>query len=239
MSDQLQPMPDDWTTALAVVAHPDDMEFGAAPAVAAWTSAGKSVSYLLLTRGEAGIDSMRPDEAAKVREAEQRKSAGLVGVSTVEFLEYADGVIEYGVPLRRDLAAAIRRFRPELIIGFNHRERTYTGKWNTPDHRNLGLALLDAVGDAANRWIFPDLEPAEPWTGVRYVAFAGSPQPTHAVDVTGHIDAAVRSVEAHEAYLRGLGIPPGAARGPLEGFVNAMGQRFGGRPAIPFELFSM
>ncbi|SNT11460.1 GlcNAc-PI de-N-acetylase [Streptosporangium subroseum] len=116
MTKELQPMPDDWTRALAIAAHPDDMEFGAAGAVAAWTAAGKSVSYLLVSRGEAGIDGMRPEEATKIREDEQRASARIVGVDEVEFLDYGDGTIEYGLALRRDLAAAIRRHRPELII---------------------------------------------------------------------------------------------------------------------------
>ncbi|MBO3744793.1 PIG-L family deacetylase [Streptosporangiaceae bacterium NEAU-GS5] len=231
----LEPMPDDWTRALAIVAHPDDVEFGCAGAVAAWTAAGKQVGYLLLTRGEAGIDGMAPQEAVKVREHEQRAGAALVGVATVEFLDYADGSIAYTTELRRDLAAAIRSHRPELVVTFTHHDITYTGKWNSPDHRNAGRAALDAVLDAGNRWIFPELD-AEPWNGVKYAAVAGSDQPTHAVDVSASLDAAVASIEAHAAYLAGLGIPPGAARTPLEAFVNATGQRFGGRPAIPFEL---
>ena len=52
------PFPDDWSRALAVVAHPDDLEFGAAGAVARWTAEGRSVVYLLVTRGEAGIDTI-------------------------------------------------------------------------------------------------------------------------------------------------------------------------------------
>ena len=87
------------------MAHPDDLEYGAGAAVATWTAAGKEVSYLLVTRGEAGIDGMDPVETARVREAEERAGAAVVGVDTVEFLDgYVDGVIEYGLPLRRDLA---------------------------------------------------------------------------------------------------------------------------------------
>src|SRR5438105_15706840 len=97
---------------LAVVAHPDDLEYGAAAAVAAWTDAGQEVVYVLATRGEAGIDGMEPAAAGAAREAEERDSAALVGVHEVEFLDHHDGVIEYGVPLRRDIAAAIRRHRP-------------------------------------------------------------------------------------------------------------------------------
>ena len=110
------PMPDDWQRALVVAAHPDDIEYGAAAAVAVWTAAGKEVHYLLATRGEAGIVGMAPAEAGPLREEEERRSAAVVGVAEVEFLDHRDGVLEAGVALRRDLAAAIRRHRPELVL---------------------------------------------------------------------------------------------------------------------------
>jgi LmbE family N-acetylglucosaminyl deacetylase len=84
VTDALEPMPEDWTSALAVVAHPDDMEYGAASAVARWTAAGKDVRYLLVTRGEAGIASMPPAEVGPIREREQRRSCAAVGVAEVE-----------------------------------------------------------------------------------------------------------------------------------------------------------
>ncbi|MCF4138038.1 PIG-L family deacetylase [Streptomyces sp. Tue 6430] len=233
--EDLQSLPDDWSRALAVVAHPDDIEFGTSSAVAAWTAAGKSVSYLLVTKGEAGIDGLAPAESAVVREAEQRASAKIVGVSEVEFLDHRDGEIEYGLGLRRDIAAAIRRHRPEFVLGFNGRETTSTGKWNTPDHRHTAHALLDAVGDAGNRWIFEDLG-LEPWGGVRYVAMANSPQPTHAVDVTGHLEAGIASLEAHRAYLGGLNPPVTSVREPMTAFAELVGERFGGRPAVALEI---
>src|SRR5579872_3585374 len=193
ISSDLEPVPSDWERALVVVAHPDDIEFGSSGAVAAWTRAGKAVSYLLLSHGEAGIESMTPKESAEVREREQRASAEIVGVNDVEFLDYADGTIEYNLQVRRDIAAAIARYKPELLVGYNHHDATFSGRWNTPDHRNAGRATLDAVGDAANRWLVPG-ETAEPWKGVRHVLVASSPQATHAVDVTEVFDAAVASV---------------------------------------------
>ena len=105
------PLPEDWGRALAIVAHPDDLEYGAASAIARWTAQGKEVTYLLVTRGEAGIESMAPEEAGPLRAQEERRSARVVGVNTVEFLDYADGTIEYGLPLRQDLARMIRRRR--------------------------------------------------------------------------------------------------------------------------------
>lgn len=242
MTEQLEPMPTDWRRALAVVAHPDDLEYGCAAAVAAWTDGGREVGYLLATRGEAGIDTLEPERCAPLREQEQRASAAVVGVSRVEFLDHRDGVIEYGLELRRDIAAAIRRFRPELIVTLNHRDTWGTVAWNTPDHRAVGRATLDAAGDAGNRWIFPELteQGLEPWDGVRWVAVAGSATPTHAVDATAGLERSVQSLLAHRTYIEVLTDqdPEAYCRTFLTGNAQASAERFGGRPAVTFELFA-
>lgn len=239
---QLEEMPTGWERCLAIVPHPDDMEYGASAAVAAWTSAGKSVAYLLVTRGEAGIDGIAPAEAIPLRAEEQRDACDAVGVDVLEFLDHPDGTLEYGLPLRRDLAAAIRRHRPELIVTTNHRESYPGGGFNMADHRVTGLAVLDAVRDAGNRWIFTDLLDAglEPWNGVRWVAMAGSPQATHAVDVGATLDRGVASLAAHRRYLEGLGEGPMSDPGAfLRAMAEGAGARFGDRLAATFELFEM
>lgn len=238
MTEQLQAMPEDWRRALAIVAHPDDLEYGCASAVAVWTAQGREVSYVLATRGEAGIDSMEPAKAAQVREQEERASAAVVGVSTVEFLDHPDGVIEYGVPLRKEIAATIRRHRPELVITLNQEDTWRDTSWNTPDHRAVGRAVLDAVADAGNRWIFPDTE-APAWKGVRWVAVAGATEPTHAVDVTDGLELGIRSLLEHRAYIEALTdeAPEVYARGLIEGFTGDAAPSFGGRPAVTFRLF--
>jgi LmbE family N-acetylglucosaminyl deacetylase len=237
--EQLEPMPSDWTRCLAIAAHPDDLEYGAAAAIAAWTRDGKDVRYLLASRGEAGIDGLPPHECAPIREAEQRAAAEIVGVSEVEFLHHPDGVIEHNLGLRRDLAAAIRRHQPELIVLGNFADSWPGGGWNSPDHRNTGRAAMDAIGDAGNRWIFPDLAEAgiAPWNGVKYIAIGGTPEVSHAVDVTSTLDAAVASLEAHRAYLDGLGENPMAdARGFLEWIAAMNAPRYGDRLASAFQL---
>ncbi|MFK4144762.1 PIG-L deacetylase family protein [Streptomyces sp. NPDC004065] len=237
----LEPMPDDWRRALAVVAHPDDLEYGCSAAVAAWTDAGREIVYVLATRGEAGIDTLDPAVCGPLREREQRASAAVVGVSEVEFLDHRDGVIEYGTALRRDIAAAIRRHRPELVITLNHRDTWGGVAWNTPDHVAVGRATLDAATDAGNRWIFPELTERglEPWDGVRWVAVAGSPAPTHAVDAGPGLERAVRSLLEHRTYIEALTEqdPEAYARAFLTSSTAAAGERFGGKPAVPFELF--
>jgi LmbE family N-acetylglucosaminyl deacetylase len=238
----LLPLPDDWTRALCVVAHPDDLEYGAAAAIAHWTRAGKEVSYLLVTRGEAGIDGMEPDECARVREAEERASAAVVGVQRVEFLDgHLDGLIQYGIPLRRDLALAYRRLRPQLVMSINFRDSWGGRSFNMADHRHTGLAVLDAARDAGNRWVFTDSRHAAeraPWSGVRYVAFAGSPNETHALDVTDTIDLGVASLREHAAYIAGLGtgFDPDAF---LRGNARGTGAAFGCKYAVGFELFQL
>src|SRR3954470_2140113 len=116
MSDLLPALPEDWDRCLAVAAHPDDIEYGAASAVARWTAQGKQVTYLLATRGEAGIDSLDPKQDGPLREDEERAGAREVGVEIVEFLDHRDGVVEYGPALRRDIVRSIRRHHPEVII---------------------------------------------------------------------------------------------------------------------------
>lgn len=235
----LAEFPDDWQRALVIMAHPDDMEYGGAAAVAHWTEQGRNVAYLLASKGEAGIDTMEPAEAARVRIEEQRESCAVVGVDEVEFLDHPDGVIEYGLPLRRDLAASIRRHRPELVVAVNHRE-TYGGTFlNMADHRVVGRATIDAVRDAGNRWVFTDLVEAglEKWDGVRYLAVVASPDPTHAVDVTRTLDTGVASLRCHRAYLEALDGPDPADF--LRSMAEQTGDRFGGRLAVSFELLGI
>jgi LmbE family N-acetylglucosaminyl deacetylase len=236
VSDPLEPFPDDWERALAVVAHPDDLEYGAASAVARWTSEGKDVAYLLVTRGEAGIDRRPPAEVGPARVAEEHASAAVVGVDTVEFLDgYADGLVEYGTALRHDLAAAVRRHRPEVLVSINYRDFWGAGSpMNHADHRVVGLALLDAARDAANRWLFTDA--GEPWSGTRLAAFNGSPAPTHVVDVSGFLDRGIASLREHRLYLEGLGDGGTDPDGFLRDTAEQVGAQAGVEHAVAFEV---
>ena len=200
----MEPLPEDWERAVAVVAHPDDLEYGMASAVARFTREGKEVSYVLATSGEAGIDAMEPSECGPLRETEERESAAIVGVANVKFLGHRDGVVENGLALRRDIATALRRYRPQVVFGMNF-DLTWgegTGV-NHADHRAVGLALLDACRDAANRWIFP--EAGEAWSGITTAYIAGGAGPaTHFVDVKDTLDLGIASLKAHRAYIDGL-----------------------------------
>jgi LmbE family N-acetylglucosaminyl deacetylase len=229
----MEPVPEEWERALAIVAHPDDLEYGAASAIARWTAQGKEISYLLVTHGEAGIDTMEPAQCARVREGEERASAAAVGAAGVEFLDHPDGVVEYGIPLRRDLALAIRRHRPQVVVTINHRDTWGGNSTNMADHRHVGLAVIDAVRDAGNRWVFTG--EGEPWNGVEMVLVSASPQPSHFVDVTDTLERGIASLECHAAYLAYVGSD---AREILTGPAVHAGQQCGVPLATTFEVLA-
>src|SRR3954454_8026599 len=183
---RIPPFDDDaFSRVLCVVAHPDDMEYGTSSAVAAWTARGAEVAYLLLTRGEAGMDSSPPERTAEIRTQEQISGSHAVGVTRVDFLDHPDGVLEYGLALRRDIARVIRSYRPDAVV-LGSWEVEFVAGLNQADHRVAGLAGLDAVRDAGNRWVFPELleEGLEPFS-VRWLLVSGHPRPTHGLDATG------------------------------------------------------
>ncbi|MEM9652914.1 MAG: PIG-L deacetylase family protein [Actinomycetota bacterium] len=231
---RLEAFPEDWSRGLVVVAHPDDMEYGAAAAVARWTAQGKHIPYVLVTDGESGITSMDPAETGPARRTEQLNACSVVGVTDVEFLGLPDGLIVAGLALRETLTEVIRRHRPEVVLSINFRESWGGPSWNHPDHRAVGESLLDAVRDAGNPWVFTDAGPA--WDGVRLVAFSGSPSATHAVDVTRSFDAGVQSLACHEVYLQNLGGDMASPDGFLRGGATAAGEAFGVALATTFEI---
>lgn len=236
--DQLDVFPEDWQRALAIVAHPDDMEYGAAAAVARWTDQGKEVAYVLATKGEAGITSMAPDEVGPLRAAEQLASCKVVGVDQLDFLGHLDGLVENNLALRRDMAAAIRRHRPEVVLSINYRDSWGGPSWNHADHRAVGRAILDAVRDAANPWVFEDTaNPA--WDGVRFAAFNSSPEATHAVDVTDTLEKGIESLLCHEVYLRNLGGDMAHAGDFLRERAEQTGPSIGVKLATAFEIVNL
>jgi len=237
----LVPLDEDWERALAVVAHPDDMEFGAAAAVARWTRQGKQVVYCMVTSGEAGIDGMHPDEARRVREAEQVESARIVGVDAVDFLGLPDGVLEYGVELRRAITASVRRHRPEIVITNNFRDTWGGRNLNQADHIAVGKATLDAVRDAGNRWVFAEqlADGLEPWGEVGQVWAPGSPSAEHGVDTSDTMALGVESLAAHQAYIDGLGWADFDPEEFLQSMARQTGSRLGVTFGASFEVFPM
>lgn len=231
----LSRFPDGWDRAVAVVAHPDDLEYGAASAIAKWTAAGKDIRYVLMTSGEAGIATIEPKHCGPIRELEQKASAEVVGVTEVEFMGFPDGLLEPGIPLRRALAGVIRRHRPDIVISTNHRDSWGGQSWNHVDHRVLGRSLLDAVRDAANPWVFTDQ--GEAWEGTQFCAFNGSPNATHFEELTSAaLQLGIESLKCHDAYLSALDGDMADPRSYLTDGAMKTGEQAGVELAVSFEL---
>ncbi|MDN5794292.1 MAG: PIG-L family deacetylase [Intrasporangium sp.] len=190
---------------LCVVAHPDDMEYGASAAVAEWTSRGIEVAYLLLTSGEAGIRDRDPAQVGPLRAEEQRRACARVGVHDLTILDLPDGVLQPDLATRRHVARRIRQVRPDAILCTTW-ELDVPWGLNHADHRAAGLATADAIRDADNPWVFRELreqDGLEPWS-TRWLLVTGM-TPTHAIELGGDaVEKAVASLEAHEAYLAAL-----------------------------------
>jgi LmbE family N-acetylglucosaminyl deacetylase len=186
---------------LVITAHPDDVDFGAAGSVAAWTAAGAHVTYCVVTDGDAGgFDATVPrSEIPGIRRAEQTAAAGEVGVTDLIFLGYPDGRVEATLALRRDLSRVIRQVRPERVVSPSP-ERLWSRVFAShPDHLAVGEAALCAVyPDSRNPFAFPELAQSglEPHV-VREVWMMASPRSDTFVDVTATFDKKVAALRSH------------------------------------------
>lgn len=212
---------DDVNRVLAVAAHPDDVDFGAAGTVARWTAAGVEVSYCVVTDGAAGgFDrQLGRDRIVALREEEQRAAAAEVGVKDVRFLGYPDGALVVSIELRRELARVIREVRPQRVLCQSPVRNLARIQASHPDHLAAGEAALCAVyPDARNPFAYPELLAAglEPWT-VPEVWLAGDPTPNHWVDVTDTFDRKKAALLAHRSQLP----DPGALDARLRGWLSA------------------
>jgi LmbE family N-acetylglucosaminyl deacetylase len=238
-SAPLPPLPDEIRRVLCVVAHPDDMEYGMSAAVSHWGRLGVEVAYLLLTGGEAGM-KRPPEEAGPVRADEQRRACATVGVDQLTILGHPDGQLVYGLDLRRDIARQIRRFRPDTLLTASFDPEASWGL-NQADHRAAGLAAVDAVRDADNRWVFRELADEEglpPWHCRRILVGGGTP-PTHAFEVDAESRAAaVASLSCHAAYLADLPWHP-APQEMLDAAFAGQGRRAGVGAAVLFRLYDL
>src|SRR5699024_399770 len=215
---------------LVVVAHPDDAEYGISAAVAMWTEQNIEVGYLLATAGEAGMQRP-PIETRKLRAAEQRAACDIVGVDYLQILDFPDGLVEYGIELRKAIAYEIRSFKPDVVITGSGDLQVSWGL-DHADHRAVGLATVDAVRDAGNQWLFTEqfhdgLQPCDTQT----IVLTGT-DPTHFVEVSDSaLEKAVASLAAHHEYLADLPDHPAP-----EDFVPEMLQDVGTAASVPYAM---
>jgi LmbE family N-acetylglucosaminyl deacetylase len=194
---------------LAVVAHPDDIDYGSAGTIAGWTARGVEVAYCIATYGDAGgFDDTPRERMSGLRETEQRAAAAAVGVTDVTFLGYPDGRLTVSYELRRDISRQIRRVRPQLVLTSSPVRNFQRAAASHPDHLAIAEATLCAVyPDARNPFAHPELlaeEGLEAWT-VPEVWMTGSTEADHWVDITDTFERKLAALRAHESQTRHMG----------------------------------
>ena len=190
---------------LAVMAHPDDVDFALGGTVATWTNAGIEVSYCIVTSGDAGgFDPSVPrGDIAGIRQAEQRAAAKAVGVTDVRFLGYPDGQVEVSLDLRRDIARVIREVRPHRLVAQSPERHMSRIPAAHPDHTAVGEATLSAMyPDARNQFAFADsLGHLEAWS-VPETWVTAMERVNHYVDVTDVFERKKTALLHHKSQIK-------------------------------------
>ena len=222
---------------MVVVAHADDAEWGCSGTVAKLCAEGWEMVYVLCTDGSKGIDDpeITGEELIRIRMQEQTNAGQVLGLHEVVFLGYEDAMLEPNLALRRDIARAIRRYRPDLLICQNP-VRTLTGRGyiGHPDHFAAGEATLAAVYPTArDRLTFPELlsEGLEPHK-VRELWVMDRENADQYVDVTEYIETAVAALRAHASQ-----VDPEDADRYLKGWRSEIGAEVGFQYAEAFKRF--
>ncbi len=184
--------------ALAIAAHPDDIEFECGATLAKWSAAGCEVHHLICTDGSKGTWDATADTVAliDIRKDEQREAARRLGATgEVWFLDQVDGELTADLELRREVARVIRLTRPSVVFGHDPWKR-----WRLhPDHRNAGFLAVDGIVAARDPFFFPELE-IERHRPDTLLLFE-SEEPDHVENVTGFTEPKVQSLLAHESQF--------------------------------------
>ncbi len=184
--------------ALAVGAHPDDVEFGCGATLAKWAAAGCIVHHLVCTDGSKGTWDAAADTVALVatRQHEQRAAAKALGATgSVTFLGQVDGELGTDLALRGAVAEVIRRVKPDVVLGHDPWKRYRLH----PDHRAAGFLVCDGIVAARDPHFFPEqrLAPHRPSALLLWEA----DEVSHVEDVTGYVDTKLAALEAHASQF--------------------------------------
>ncbi len=186
-------------SALAVGAHPDDVEFGCGATLAKWAAQGCSVHHLVCTDGSKGSWDPAKDRAELVveRQVEQRAAAKALGATgECVFLGWVDGELESGLRQRWELAYWIRRLRPEVVLGHDPWKR-----WRLhPDHRHAGFLAVEGVVAARDPHFFPEQQLGH--HRPRSVLLWEADEADHVEDVSGSVDAKLAALLEHRSQYR-------------------------------------
>jgi LmbE family N-acetylglucosaminyl deacetylase len=193
-------------SAMAIVAHPDDIEFSCSGTMARWARAGARICYVLCTSGDVGIaePGMTRGRATEIREAEALAAAEIAGVKDVVFLREPDGLLVPDLDLRKKLVREIRRFRPEVVITGDPTQ-VWSGEdyINHPDHRAAAQAALDATFPAAGQPnLFEDLagEGLTAHKPRKVYATTWGPADVY-VSIDDTIDVKIAALRAHKSQM--------------------------------------
>ena len=183
------------SSALAVGAHPDDIEFGAGGTLAKWAAAGCRVTMLIVTDGSKGSwdPGVDPRELARQRLEEQANAAAVLGANDVRHLDYADGELEYTMALREVMCRHIRQVQPEVVISHDPWRRYQLH----PDHRATGWAVMDGVIAARDHLFFPEqgLEAHRPSA----VLLWSADEADHFEDIIAQFDTKIEALLCHSS----------------------------------------
>ena len=198
----------EFSSGMVVIAHADDAEYGCSGTVAKLCAEGWDMTYVLCTDGSKGSSDreISEKELSKARRVEQINAGKVIGLRDVAFLGYSDSYLEPTLSLRKDIAREIRRYKPDVVI-CQYPLRTLDGGWGVghPDHLAAGEAALAAVFPTArDHMTFPELleEGFEPHK-VAEVWITGHPEPDVFIDVTDHMETAVKALAEHKSQTGG------------------------------------
>lgn len=226
--------------ALAIGAHPDDVEFGCGATLAKWAARGCVVHHLVCTDGSKGTWDVTADKAALAarRQVEQREAARrLAGDRAGEcrFLGEIDGELHSDLDARSRVARVIRELRPDVVLGHDPWKRYRLH----PDHRHAGLLACEGIVAARDPHFFPEhgIAHHRPSSLLLFEADA----PDHVEDVTGFVDAKLHALEAHESQFEST--MHATDESELDGFRRRISERLTelGRPhgVASAELFKL
>jgi LmbE family N-acetylglucosaminyl deacetylase len=191
---------------MAIMAHPDDIEFCCAATIAKWTAEGQQIVFVLGTSGDKGGDdpSVSSELLMETREAEQREAARILGVTDVVFLRLRDAEVVADLETRKKITRVIRQYKPDAVICMDPASR-YTGDYlDHPDHIAIGEATLAAIYPSArDRLTFPELlaEGLEPHKVKQVYLAVWGDRADHFEDVTGFLDKKVEALRAHYSQI--------------------------------------
>jgi len=189
--------------AMVIMAHPDDAEFVCGGTIARWCAEGWEVVYVVVTGGDKGTHDpeMHPEKLAAIREEEQRAACRLLGVKECVLLGYPDGFTSESAELRGHIVRLVRVHRPDVVITWDAFERGF----NHRDHRNVGVAVADALYPLVrDRLFYPrDEEEGLESHQVNEVLLAGTDKPDYAVDITEHWERKVDAILCHASQIGG------------------------------------